>query len=157
MTAIASFTAADPASAVATEQSLHLEIHFKVMRLLQDKPDMSQRQMAKALGLSLGKTNYCVQALLKKGWLKLQNFSGNTNYCVQALLAKGWLKLQNFSGNTNKQAYAYLLTPEGIANKAQLTTRFLQRKQQEYVLLKAEIETLQREASAALQSHQTQP
>jgi len=135
MTAIASFTAADPASAVATEQSLHLEIHFKVMRLLQDKPDMSQRQMAKALGLSLGKTNYCVQALLKKGWLKLQNFSGNTN----------------------KQAYAYLLTPEGIANKAQLTTRFLQRKQQEYVLLKAEIETLQREASAALQSHQTQP
>jgi len=135
MTAIASFTAADPASAVATEQSLHLEIHFKVMRLLQDKPDMSQRQMAKALGLSLGKTNYC----------------------VQALLAKGWLKLQNFSGNTNKQAYAYLLTPEGIANKAQLTTRFLQRKQQEYVLLKAEIETLQREASAALQSHQTQP
>ena len=135
MTAIASFTAADPASAVATEQSLHLEIHFKVMRLLQDKPDMSQRQMAKALGLSLGKTNYCVQALLKKGWLKLQNFSGNTN----------------------KQAYAYLLTPEGIANKAQLTTRFLQRKQQEYVLLKAEIEALQREASAALQSHQTQP
>jgi len=89
---------------------------------------MSQRQMAKALGLSLGKTNYCVQALLKKGWLKLQNFSGNAN----------------------KQAYAYLLTPEGIANKAQLTTRFLQRKQQEYVLLKAEIETLQREASAAL-------
>ena len=135
MTAIASFTAADPASAVATEQSLHLEIHFKVMRLLQDKPDMSQRQMAKALGLSLGKTNYCVQALLKKGWLKLQNFSGNAN----------------------KQAYAYLITPEGIANKAQLTTRFLQRKQQEYVLLKAEIETLQREASAALQSHQTQP
>jgi len=130
MTAIASFTAADPASAVATEQSLHLEIHFKVMRLLQDKPDMSQRQMAKALGLSLGKTNYCVQALLKKGWLKLQNFSGNTN----------------------KQAYAYLLTPEGIANKAQLTTRFLQRKQQEYVLLKAEIEALQREASATLQS-----
>ena len=130
MTAIASFTAADPASAVATEQSLHLEIHFKVMRLLQDKPDMSQRQMAKALGLSLGKTNYC----------------------VQALLAKGWLKLQNFSGNTNKQAYAYLLTPEGIANKAQLTTRFLQRKQQEYVLLKAEIEALQREASATLQS-----
>jgi len=52
---------------------------------------------------------------------------------------------------------SYLLTPEGIANKAQLTTRFLQRKQQEYVLLKAEIETLQREASVALQSHQSQP
>ena len=135
MTAIAPVTTAEPASAVATEQSLHLEIHFKVMRLLQAKPDTSQRQMAKALGLSLGKTNYCVQALLKKGWLKLQNFSGNAN----------------------KQAYAYLLTPEGIANKAQLTTRFLQRKQQEYVLLKAEIEALQREASAALQSHQTQP
>lgn len=98
-----------------------------VRTLLQAKPDMSQRQMAKALGLSLGKTNYCVQALLKKGWLKLQNFSGNAN----------------------KQAYAYLLTPEGIANKAQLTTRFLQRKQQEYVLLKAEIEALQREASAS--------
>ena len=68
---------------------------------------------------------------------------------MQALLKKGWLKLQNFSGNANKQAYAYLLTPEGIANKAQLTTRFLQRKQQEYVLLRAEIETLQREASAS--------
>jgi len=134
MTAIAPFTAAN-VDAAALDQALHLEIHFKVMRLLQAKPDMSQRQMAKALGLSLGKTNYCVQALLKKGWLKLQNFSGNAN----------------------KQAYAYLLTPEGIANKAQLTTRFLQRKQQEYVLLKAEIEALQREAGAALQSHQTQP
>jgi len=134
MTAIAPLTAAN-VDAPAADQALHLEIHFKVMRLLQAKPDMSQRQMAKALGLSLGKTNYCVQALLKKGWLKLQNFSGNAN----------------------KQAYAYLLTPEGIANKAQLTTRFLQRKQQEYVLLKAEIEALQREASAALQSHQTQP
>jgi len=134
MTAIAPFTAAN-VDAAAADQALHLEIHFKVMRLLHAKPDMSQRQMAKALGLSLGKTNYCVQALLKKGWLKLQNFSGNAN----------------------KQAYAYLLTPEGIANKAQLTTRFLQRKQQEYVLLKAEIEALQREASAALQSHQTQP
>ena len=131
MTAIAPFAAAN-ADAAAADQALHLEIHFKVMRLLQDKPDMSQRQMAKALGLSLGKTNYC----------------------VQALLAKGWLKLQNFSGNANKQAYAYLLTPEGIANKAQLTTRFLQRKQQEYVLLKAEIEALQREASSALQSSQ---
>ena len=131
MTAIAPFTAANAdasASAAAPDQAQHLEIHFKVMRLLQAKPDMSQRQMAKALGLSLGKTNYCVQALLKKGWLKLQNFSGNAN----------------------KQAYAYLLTPEGIANKAQLTTRFLQRKQQEYILLKAEIEALQREASAAL-------
>ena len=134
MTAIAPFTAAN-VDAAALDQALHLEIHFKVMRLLQAKPDMSQRQMAKALGLSLGKTNYCVQALLKKGWLKLQNFSGNAN----------------------KQAYAYLLTPEGIANKAQLTTRFLQRKQQEYVLLKAEIEALQREANAALQSPQTQP
>ncbi len=129
MTAIAPFIAAN-LDAAAADPALHLEIHFKVMRLLQDKPDMSQRQMAKALGLSLGKTNFC----------------------VQALLAKGWLKLQNFSGNANKQAYAYLLTPEGIANKAQLTTRFLQRKQQEYVLLKAEIEALQREAGAAFQN-----
>lgn len=122
MTAIAPLTA----SAADLDQALHLEMHFKVMRLLQAKPDMSQRQMAKALDLSLGKTNYCVQALLKKGWLKLQSFSGNAN----------------------KQAYAYLLTPVGIANKAQLTTRFLQRKQQEYALLKAEIEALQREAIA---------
>lgn len=85
---------------------------------------MSQRQMAKALGLSLGKTNYC----------------------VRALLAKGWLKLQKFSDNPHKQAYVYLLIPEGITNKAQLTIRFLQRKQQEYALLRAEIEDLQREA-----------
>lgn len=127
MTAIAPLTAAAPASSADLDPAMHLEMHFKVMRLLQAKPDMSQRQMAKALDLSLGKTNYCVQALLKKGWLKLQNFSGNAN----------------------KQAYAYLLTPEGIANKAQLTTRFLQRKQQEYLLLKAEIEALQCEAIAS--------
>lgn len=121
-------TATAATDAATPDAALHLEIHFKVLRLLQDKPDLSQRQMAKALGLSLGKTNFCVQALLQKGWLKLQNFSGNSN----------------------KQAYAYLLTPEGIASKAQLTTRFLQRKQQEYMLLQAEIETLQKEVNAML-------
>ena len=96
------------------------------MRLLQANPHMMQRELAQALGVSLGKTNFC----------------------LQALLAKGWLKVQNFAGKRNKLTYAYLLTPQGIKEKALLTSRFLQRKQQEYVLLQAEIAALQIEALA---------
>jgi len=70
-------------------------------------------------------------------------------FCLQALVAKGLLKMQNFQSNKRKLAYAYLLTPAGLLEKAALTSRFLKRKTREYELLKAEIETLRREEAAA--------
>ena len=99
------------------------DIHFKVLRLLEAEPQMNQRELADALGVSLGKANYCLRALLDKGLLKIQNFQSNKR----------------------KLAYAYLLTPSGIAEKTALTGRFLKRKIEEYELLKAEIASLQQE------------
>ncbi len=99
------------------------DIHFRVLRLLEANPAMNQRELAEELGVSLGKTNYC----------------------LKALLAKGMLKMHNFQSSKRKLAYAYLLTPQGIAEKAALTGRFLQRKMDEYVVLKAEIESLKQE------------
>ena len=98
-------------------------IHFRVLRLLEANPAMNQRELADALGVSLGKTNYCLKALLDKGMLKMHNFQSSKR----------------------KLAYAYLLTPKGIAEKAALTGRFLQRKMDEYAVLKAEIESLKQE------------
>lgn len=99
-------------------------MRFTVLRLLQAKPEMTQRELAQALGVSLGKTNYCLKALLEKGLLKVHNFQSSQR----------------------KLAYAYLLTPSGIAEKAALTGRFLQYKIAEFEALKAEIESLQDEA-----------
>lgn len=99
------------------------EHHLKVLRLLEANPDMSQRELADALGISLGKTNYCVRALVDKGLLKMNNFRNSQN----------------------KLAYAYLLTPVGIAAKADLTARFLKRRLVEYESLKKEIDDLKRE------------
>ncbi len=96
-----------------------------MLRLLQSNPQMNQRDLAAAAGVSLGKTNYCINALLDKGLIKVQNFKSSKR----------------------KLAYAYLLTPAGIAEKAALTQRFLKRKVEEYEVLKAEIESLQQEAS----------
>ena|SRR5665647_999871 len=104
--------------------SLHAETHLKVLRLLQSNPKMNQRDLAAALGVSLGKTNFC----------------------LQALVAKGLLKMQNFQSNKRKLAYAYLLTPAGLLEKADLTSRFLKRKMVEYEALKVEIEGLKLEA-----------
>lgn len=113
-----------PASVTASaNNSLHDATHLQVLRLLQANPHITQRELAQTLGVSLGKTNFC----------------------VQALLAKGWLKMQSFSGNQRKLAYAYLLTPTGISEKAALTTRFLSRKMQEYEALRIEIAALQLE------------
>jgi EPS-associated MarR family transcriptional regulator len=98
-------------------------IHFRVLRLLEANPAMNQRELADALGVSLGKTNYCLKALLDKGMLKMHNFQSSKR----------------------KLAYAYLLTPQGIAEKAALTGRFLQRKMDEYAMLKAEITSLKQE------------
>ena len=84
---------------------------------------MSQRDLAKALGISLGKTNYCIKALLEKGLIKMQNFRNNQN----------------------KLGYAYLLTPVGVDEKARITLRFLKFKVQEYERLRIEIDELYRE------------
>ena len=100
------------------------DTNFRILRLLQDNPNLTQRELAKALGLSLG----------------------GLNYCLQALLDKGVVKIQNFQNSQQKVAYAYLLTPSGIAEKAALTGRFLKRKMEEYEELKAEIEAVQHEA-----------
>jgi EPS-associated MarR family transcriptional regulator len=104
---------------------IHQDTHLKVLRLLEINPQMNQRDLAAALGVSLGKTNFCLKALLDKGLLKVHNFQS----CKRKL------------------AYAYLLTPAGMAEKTSLAGRFLKRKREEYELLKAEIELLQREVS----------
>lgn len=102
------------------------DVHYKLMRLLEANPQMSQRDMARELGISLGKANYCLRALIRKGWIKANNFTNSHN----------------------KAAYMYLLTPRGIEQKASLTVRFLQSKVREYEALRAEIEQMQLEAAA---------
>lgn len=96
------------------------ERHLNALRLLEENPEMSQRKLAEALGVSLGATNYCLKALVDKGWVKLENFQKNPN----------------------KLGYLYLLTPMGIAAKTALTAHFLRQKKTEYEKLKAEIEFL---------------
>jgi EPS-associated MarR family transcriptional regulator len=98
--------------------------HYSLLKTLEENPGLSQRDLAKRLGISLGKVNFCLNALVEKGSLKINNFR-NSN---------------------NKLAYAYLLTPSGIEQKARMTVEFLKYKVQEYERLKKEIEELQREA-----------
>ena len=99
------------------------ERHLKVVRFLEGNPKTTQREIAKALGISLG----------------------GANHCLKSLLAVGWVKLENFQKNPNKLGYLYLLTPEGIAAKSMLTTVFLKKKLEEYEALAGEIEELQNE------------
>jgi EPS-associated MarR family transcriptional regulator len=108
------------------EITIHQDTHLKVLRLLEVNPQMNQRDLAAALGVSLGKTNFCLKALLDKGLLKVQNFQSSKH----------------------KLAYAYLLTPAGVTEKTALTGRFLKRKIEEYELLRAEIELLRQESAA---------
>ena len=103
--------------------SLQEENHLKVLRLLEAKPHFNQRDLADELGVSLGKTNYC----------------------LKALLTKGFIKVQSFRKSPNKLAYAYVLTPIGIAEKAGLTVRFLKLKVAEFESLALEIEALKSE------------
>jgi EPS-associated MarR family transcriptional regulator len=103
----------------------NIETQYKVMRLLEANPEMSQRDVARALGVSLGKVNYCVRALLVKG-------------CIKAT---------NFRNSRNKVAYMYLLTPRGAQEKTRLTVEFLERKVREYEALRDEIKEIRREAS----------
>ncbi len=97
------------------------EVHFRVMRLIQENSQLTQRDLARRLGISLGKANYCLKALVEKGFVKAENFQRSDH----------------------KLAYAYLLTPAGIEEKARVTVSFLRRKMQEFEALKAEIESLQ--------------
>lgn len=99
------------------------EMRYRVMRLLEANPGISQRDAARQLGVSLGKLNYSVQALIRKGWLKASRFKNSHN----------------------KAAYMYLLTRRGIEEKARLTVAFLQIKMREYEHLQAEIEQMRRE------------
>lgn len=100
------------------------DTHYRVMRLLQGNPKMTQRELAAELGVSLGAVNFCLKALLEKGEIKIQNFQNSKR----------------------KLGYAYFLTPKGIVEKTSITARFLQRKLAEYERLKAEIAALQHEA-----------
>ncbi len=102
------------------------EITYKLLKIIENEPHLSQREIAQKMGVSLGKTNYCLKALLDKGFIKVRNFYKNKK----------------------KKAYIYFLTPNGIEEKAQVTYRFLQRKIKEYETIKAEIENLKTEAAA---------
>ena len=97
------------------------ETELRLLVKLQESPDVSQRGLAADLGISLG----------------------SVNYCLKALVAKGFVKAENFSKNPNKFGYAYLLTPSGIAAKSKLTASFLKRKQAEYNRLAQEIADLE--------------
>ena len=103
------------------------DTYFRVMRILQENPDLTQRELAEKLGVSVG----------------------GLNYCLNALMDKGWVKMQNFQNSKNKFKYVYLLTPQGIAEKVALTSRFLERKMLEYEALKAEIESLHQDVQQA--------
>jgi EPS-associated MarR family transcriptional regulator len=100
------------------------EIRYKLLKLLESNPELSQREVARELGISLGKVNYCLKALMEKGWIKAANFKNSKN----------------------KMAYMYLLTPRGIEAKARMTGQFLQIKMHEFAALRDEIEQIRREA-----------
>ena len=101
------------------------EITYKLLKLIEAEPHLSQREIAQKMGVSLGKTNYCLKALLDKGFIKIRNFYKNKK----------------------KSAYIYFLTPQGIEEKAEVTYRFLQRKIKEYESIKAEIKSLKNETA----------
>lgn len=100
------------------------EVRYRILKLLEANPTLSQREVARELGMSLGRANYCLRALIDKGWVKVTNFKNSRN----------------------KSAYMYLLTPRGIERKAEVTVRFLQRKTREYQELRAEIELIRADA-----------
>ncbi len=101
------------------------DVHFRILRLLQDNPEMSQRELAEAVGIS----------------------TGGVHYVLNALVEKGLVKLGNFSAAEDKRRYAYVLTPKGIAERATLTKRFLARKIKEYEALREEINKVQQEVA----------
>jgi EPS-associated MarR family transcriptional regulator len=101
-------------------------LQYEVLRRMEAKPDVSQRDLASQLGISVG----------------------SINFCVRALIDKGFVKMHNFSQSQHKLGYIYLLTPAGIAQKSRLTAAFLKRKQADYEALQREIEELKKEVSS---------
>ena len=108
-----------------TETPLPDELRYQLLKQLEQNPEISQRELAKVVGISLGKANYCLKALVEAGWVKVGNFARSEQ----------------------KLKYAYLLTPKGLSEKAEVTVRFLQRKQMQYQQLEHEIAILKKEAS----------
>ena len=106
------------------------EIRYQLLKQLENNPQLTQRELAESMGISLGKLNYCLKALIDKGLVKAANFKRNQN----------------------KLGYAYLLTPQGIEEKARVTLSFLKCKQQEYDDLVEDLARL-REEAAALSQH----
>lgn len=111
------------------------ETHYKILKLLQEDPHISQRALAEVLGVSLGKTNYC----------------------LKALIGRGLVKARNFRNSSNKAAYAYFLTPMGMEEKAKVTARFLKRKMAEYETLREEIKSLRREVGSGRSNNTAAP
>ena len=107
-------------------QSQH-ETHLRVLREIEANPEITQRELAQELGVSLGKVNYCLKSLIDRGWVKVNNFRNSSN----------------------KAAYAYLLTPSGIEEKARITVRFLKQRLKEFELIKQEIEELKAEVNGS--------
>jgi EPS-associated MarR family transcriptional regulator len=105
------------------------EIHLQVLRAIESRPGLTQRELANELGVSLGKAHYCMKALIDKGLVKMGNFSHNQK----------------------KMGYAYLLTPSGIMSKAMLTAHFLERKAAEYAMLKSELEKHEKDIKQVVQ------
>jgi len=105
---------------------LQEDTHFRVLRLLQENPEMSQRELAGAVGVSVG----------------------GIHYMLNALIDKGFVKLGAFTAAEDKRRYAYVLTPKGLARKATLTRAFLVRKMEEHEALREEIESLQLDLDA---------
>lgn len=101
------------------------EHRYQILKLLEARPDLNQRAVAAELGISLGKVNFCLRALIDKGLLKANNFRNNQN----------------------KRAYAYFLTPKGLEEKARITVQFLRLKMAEYEALDQEIERLRAEVA----------
>jgi len=104
---------------------LNDETRYRLLKLLETRPELSQRELAREMDVSLGKANYCLRALVEKGLVKAKNFQASKN----------------------KRAYAYYLTPKGAQEKARVTARFLKRKVAEYQELKGEIRRLKQEVS----------
>ena len=107
-------------------RQLKEDTRFRVLRLLEQNPNMSQRDLAEAVGISVG----------------------SAHYLLNALIEMGHIKLGNFSASEDKRRYAYILTPRGVAEKAKITKRFLARKLEEYEALKEEIEVIRGEVEA---------
>ena len=105
--------------------TLTAEVRYRLLKFLAEHPDASQRELARQLGVSVGKVNYC----------------------LKALIAKGFVKARNFRNSNHKAGYLYILTPQGIDEKINVTSSFLRRKLDEYDLLTKEIERLTREVS----------